>query len=178
MEKELIIAVCDFFKKEKMRYALIGGLALHTYGYSRFTTDADFITDSDNQNALIGYLDSLGFTLLQKDSAFSLHILASRRIDLMYIDRATADILFSQVNYRNLDDIVLPVLSPLHLSMLKGFAASEDRTRSRDLDDIRQLYRLGRISIDELKQIAGKYGHEAFFRSELSIHEGSCNERQ
>jgi hypothetical protein len=38
--------MADFFEREKVPFALAGAFALHAYGFSRATSDVEFVTDS------------------------------------------------------------------------------------------------------------------------------------
>ncbi len=43
----------DFFERERIRYAVIGGLAMQAWGRSRFTKDADFAVDRNAQPQVV-----------------------------------------------------------------------------------------------------------------------------
>jgi len=179
MLQKYIVLMKEFFEKENMRFALIGGLALNTYGYTRFTNDVDFLTESKNSEVLQSYLDSLGFKVLQSDSAFSLHTLFNERIDLMYVNGDTADKILGSTQIKKIGNIELPVISPIYLALMKGFAASQDPDRIRDLDDVKKLYYLNHISKSDIELICEKYGHKEYFKQLLNeTISGDKNEKR
>ncbi len=163
MKIEYINLIKEFFEKHEMRYALIGGLALNAYGYNRFTNDVDFITELKYKESLLSYLESLGFKLLQSDTAFSIHTLFNERIDLMYVEGDTSDAILNSVQIKNIEDMELPVVSPLHLAMMKGFAASQDKERIKDIDDIKELFKRDLITKSELSEISSRYNLNKYF---------------
>jgi hypothetical protein len=154
--------MADFFKHENMDFAIIGAFGLHAYGYSRATRDIDFLTRLSYQTKIITFLDSLGFETLQKTDAFSnhLHAIGNTRVDLMYIDGRTADIMFSDIRRVTLfgkDD--LPVVSPEHLVALKLFAAQNDPQRKlKELADIQELLRHISCDMKTIHSYFVKYG--------------------
>lgn len=55
---EVLRTFSGFFEKEGIRYALIGGLAVHAWGYSRATQDIDFVVEGGNRERLIGFTET------------------------------------------------------------------------------------------------------------------------
>ena len=83
-----------FFDRERIRYAVIGGLAVHAYGRLRPTKDADFAVDLRNRDVVIAFAESLGYETLNVTLAFSNHVhqdLPMGRVDFMYLADATAE---------------------------------------------------------------------------------------
>src|SRR5207342_2155743 len=69
--------------------ALVGALALHTYGYSRATNDVDLLVGADAQDRLIAFLEQRGFETLHRSSGYSNHLHADPafgRLDVVYVD--------------------------------------------------------------------------------------------
>lgn len=64
--KEHFKILTEFFDREHLDYAVIGAFALHAYGYTRATTDVDFITRVECQDKIVQYLESLGFETLNR----------------------------------------------------------------------------------------------------------------
>ncbi len=48
--KDCLLKLCKEFKKNNVKYVLIGGLAVIFYGFTRLTQDIDFMIDSSNEN--------------------------------------------------------------------------------------------------------------------------------
>ncbi len=153
----------EFFDENSIKYALIGGLALSAYGYTRFTNDVDFIVEAEGKEKILTYLTSLGFKTLQEDNSFSIHTLLGERLDCMYIEGVTSERIFQTTKIVSIMDIELPVVSAIHLSMMKAFANAQDPTRVQDLNDIKELYLRKAISEDELENIIIKYNCRDFF---------------
>jgi hypothetical protein len=137
--KQLFSGISKVFRQENIEFAVIGAFGLHSYGYTRATKDIDFIVRLSNQPRILNFLNSLGFEALQITNSFSnhLHPLGSVRVDLMYIEGATAESIFSKTkNMVLFNEITLPVVCPEHLIALKLFSASSDPTRKyKDLGD-------------------------------------------
>lgn len=133
-----------FFEREKIRYALIGGLAVHAWGRSRPTHDADFAVDGSSSTPVIAFAASLGFMTRYTSSAFSNHEHTDPdwgHVDFMYLNGPTADAVFSAVS---LKEIVpgrpIPVASPEHLAMMKALAMKNFPHRALyEGEDIRTL---------------------------------------
>ena len=142
--KEQFELITDFFRKEKIDYALIGAFALHAYGYTRATQDIDFITMIENQEKIVTFLESIGFETLNQTKGYSnhLHPVGSMRFDFVYISGDTAETIFKSVMNKNVfEDDNIPVVSPEHLIALKLFAIkNESRRKLKELADIKEIY--------------------------------------
>ena len=165
--REQFKLLMDFFNREQMDYAVIGAFALYAYGYTRATRDIDFITRSRFQGKIISYLDSQDFETLQRSEAFSNHLYpaGSIRIDLMYVDGNTAEILFRDARkIKIFENLQLPVVSPEHLIALKLFAVANDPQRKyKEFADIKELCKLTKINRLEIKKYFEKYNLEAYY---------------
>ena len=53
--------VRGFLDREGIPFAIVGALALHTYGYSRATNDVDLLVGSEAQGRLIAFLEKRAF---------------------------------------------------------------------------------------------------------------------
>jgi len=88
----------DFFEREGIRYAVIGGLAMQAWGASRFTKDTDIVVTRTDREAVVHFAESLGFETLFVGPSHSNHLHSNEdlgRIDFMYVDEATAERVFS-----------------------------------------------------------------------------------
>ncbi|MEE8369074.1 MAG: hypothetical protein V3S30_12260, partial [Thermoanaerobaculia bacterium] len=62
MDFERIIGnLAEYFEEHDASYALIGGLALATYGVVRATVDLNIVVDAEIQEDLIQHLNELGY---------------------------------------------------------------------------------------------------------------------
>jgi hypothetical protein len=95
---EVLEAFTAFFERERIRYAVIGGLAVHAWGGSRLTRDVDLVAERSDQARIISFAESLGYETLQSTEAFSSHVHSDPkmgRVDLLCVNRETADKLLS-----------------------------------------------------------------------------------
>jgi hypothetical protein len=153
----------DFFRKEEIDYALIGAFALKAYGYSRATQDIDFLARGQDQDTIIGMLESLGFETTYRSTGYSNHqhaLSGLGRIDFVFARGGTADTLFRDVQeLLVLGDIRIPVVSPEHLVALKVFAIKNNPQRSlREMADIEYLLKMPGVDREEMKKSFEKYG--------------------
>ena len=157
----------EFFDRQHIDYAVIGAFALYAYGYTRATKDIDFITRFKYQSQIVEYLESLGFETLNRSEGFSnhLHSIDSARIDLVYVDGETADIIFKAIQKRSIiENSKLPVVSPEHLIALKLFAIQNDPDRKhKELADIKEILRITPVNKDLIREYFKKYGLEDYY---------------
>ena len=165
--KNIVKAIAEFFKREKMAYGVIGAFALSAYGYERATRDIDFITRLENREVIISYLESLGFKTIFKSNAFSnhLHAIGSVRIDIMYVEGKTAnEILRSTENRFVFRDLELPVVSPTHLIAMKLFAIQNNPERKfKDFSDIKEILLHTKPDKKIVWEYFKKYGQESYY---------------
>ena len=57
----VLTTFAEFFERERIRYALIGGLAVHAWGRVRPTVDVGFAVDADRASDVQAFAESLGF---------------------------------------------------------------------------------------------------------------------
>jgi hypothetical protein len=92
--------IAEFFDLTRFPYAVIGAFGLHAYGLSRGTFAMDFVTQTEGQAQLVGFLESLGYETLHVSTGYSshLHALAALgRIDIVYVGGETSERLFRDV---------------------------------------------------------------------------------
>jgi hypothetical protein len=84
-----VLGVVSVFLDEKgCRYAVIGGVALISYGLPRTTVDLDFIVESTVQDDLIAFLESCGYETLGRSMGYSTHSHSDAtwgRLDFVYV---------------------------------------------------------------------------------------------
>jgi hypothetical protein len=174
--KDVFKAVSEMFEHEKADYAVIGAFALYAYGYVRATKDIDFVTRIQFQKKAVHYLESLGFKTTYCSEAFSNHVhpIGAMRVDLMYLEKNTADIIFGKTEKRVLfEDLKIPVVSAEHLVAMKLFAAKHnERRRLKDLADIKEITAVVDIDKETLKDFFRQFGLESYYKE----FEGNDNE--
>lgn len=123
---EVLRTFSQFFDHEDIRFAVIGGLAIQAWGHSRFTRDIDFVVDGAARDRVVRFALSLGYETLHLSEGYSNHIHTQEsqgRVDFMYVDAATADLLFAgTVRKAIVGGIDAPVPRPEHLLAMKAIA--------------------------------------------------------
>jgi hypothetical protein len=144
---EVLRTLASFFGREHIPFALIGGLAMQALGYSRFTRDADLVVGRESRDATVAFLESLGYETLHVSEGYSNHLHPEKafgRVDLMYVDSATAAALFPAAVMRPVvGSVSLPVAHPNHLAAMKALAMRNAPERVLvDSPDVRYLLSL------------------------------------
>jgi hypothetical protein len=103
----------EFFEREGVRYALIGGLAVNSWGQARVTKDVDFAVDTSSRSRVVAFAESLGYETLYLSEGYSNHEHATSRlgrVDLMYLSGETAERIFRAITDRTIvADVAIPV---------------------------------------------------------------------
>jgi len=152
-----------FFQQARIDYALVGAFALKAYGYLRATEDVDFLVRGVHQSRIIAYLESLGYETIYRSTGYSNHVhpLANLgRIDFIYVEGETADIILSEARpLLVLDGISVPVVRTEYLIALKVFAMKNDPERSlREMADLQYLLKMPGLDLEEIRGYFEKYG--------------------
>lgn len=164
MQFDLVLRTfADFFEREGIRYAVIGGLAMQAWGASRFTKDVDVVVARRNRDGVISFAESLGYETLHAGASHSNHLHAEKpfgRIDIMYVDESTAERLFAATVIRPIvGDFSAPVASPEHLAMMKGLAMKFAPERMRyEGEDVSLLLNLPDVDVDVVREYYKREG--------------------
>lgn len=163
----------QFFAERNQQLAVIGGYGLIAYGIERATFDLDLLVETEVQDELIAFLESLGYATLHRSAGYSNHLHSSAelgRLDFVYADKDTAHRVFAAAEIRPIvGDLLLPVPRPEHLIAMKVQAIKNDPTRRlQDLADIQRLARLPNTDRVEVRGYFDRLGLEALF-NELEI---------
>jgi hypothetical protein len=163
----VLAEVARFLDEEHARFGLAGAVALNAYGLARATTDLDLVVEEKAQPALLRFLASLGYEQLQVSAGFSSHLHpdpAWGRLDFIYLDDHTADVLFARATRaRPLGNLEVLVPSPAHLAAMKVQAMHNDPSRRfQDLADVQFL--LGLPGVDE-EEIRGYFERQGMLDS-------------
>jgi hypothetical protein len=151
----------EVFRKlgeKKIRYAVVGGIALVLHGVVRFTADLDLIIElsSDNLTKFINAINELGYKprLPVKTEDFADPLTRERwiaekdikvftfyhpehqisQIDIFVKEPLRFDDIEKELAWIKAKDVVIPVVSLTHLKMLKRIAG-----RPQDIADIEAL---------------------------------------
>jgi hypothetical protein len=148
--------VAPLLEKGGLPYAVVGGLGLHAYGYSRATFDLDLVTRSEAQAPLVALLEELGYETVHRSAGYSNHSHPDPEwggVDVVYVDDATARQLFAACSRTlKLGDREIPVPSAEHLIAMKVQALRNDPSRElQDLADIEHLLALPDTSWEKVR---------------------------
>jgi len=153
--------VRGFLDREGIPFAIVGALALHTYGYSRATNDVDLLVGRDAQDRLIAFLEKRGFETLYRSDGYSNHLHANPdlgRLDVIYVDEDTRGKMFAEAR-------------PASLAAMKIHAMKNDPSRAfQEMADIQFLMRLPGVDRGQIREYFERSGQvERFHELERSL---------
>ena len=160
---EVLRTFAEFFEREGIRYALVGGLAVHAWGGSRTTKDVDFLLARSDQKRVVTFAETRGYETLQVSPAFSNHAHADSRlgrVDFLYVSNETAEQIFaSSTRKKVIGDETVPVASPEHLAMMKALAMKNFPHRALfEGEDIRVLLSVPGVDHEAVREYFGRHG--------------------
>lgn len=141
------------FNQQKIRFALIGGFALHVAGFTRATKDIDFLIEAEDLGKIRDIMAKLGYELTHESKEFSnyWHPMAPLGcVDYLHAHREYTRTMLSRAKkHKLLDDFELPVLIPEDIIGLKVQSMVNNPQRySLDMADIEHLLRENKGSLD------------------------------
>jgi hypothetical protein len=160
---EVLASFVGFFEREGVQYAVIGGLALQAFGYSRFTRDIDFVTERGALPRIVAFAESLGYETLHVSDGYSNHLHPDPikgRVDFMYVDEETAGKLFPQTSLKLvLGDLHVRIPRPEHLAAMKAISMKNSPQRVLiDSPDVQFLLSLPEIDRSEVREYFARHG--------------------
>ncbi|HSL83603.1 MAG TPA: hypothetical protein VLF66_12585 [Thermoanaerobaculia bacterium] len=159
----VLTTFADYFDRERIRYALIGGLAVHAWGRVRPTRDVDFAVDADRSDAVTAFVDSLGFATVYASDAFSNHEHTDPdwgHVDFMYLRGRTAETVFAAATEKELvAGRPMPVASAEHLAMMKAVAMKGFPHRALyEGEDVRTLLQVPGVDREAVRDYFARHG--------------------
>ena len=168
MLPEFAHSLHDRFAREGIPLLLAGGWAVCHHGYSRLTSDVDWICSRDDEKRAIDLMKSLGFTIAFEAMATRfqrVNPLEMIPIDLLWVSPET----FARMSATDQKTGIhgdIPVIDLESLLAMKLHALKDRRVRKdRDLLDIRHLLEAnaGMFHETELREVCQKYaGPDAY----------------
>lgn len=159
---EVLRTFAGYFERERIRYAVAGGLALQAWGGSRATYDVDFVAEGQRRGDIVGFAGSLGYQTLYASEGYSNHRHPDERlgsVDFVYVYNATADALFSSAVAREVVGVSLPVTQPELLIAMKVRAMQNAPRRVLiDAPDIAFLMRLPAVDRSRVRDYFSRHG--------------------
>jgi hypothetical protein len=155
--------VSGFLDEKGFRYAVIGGIALASYGMPRTTLDVDFIVEPAAQEDLIRFLELRGYQTLHRSAGYSNHAHPDPvwgSIDFVYAGGDTGQKLFAETRmHPGPRGVEIPLPKPEHLAALKVLAMKNDPARTfQEMSDIRFLLNLPGVDRREIASYFDRYG--------------------
>ena len=160
---KVLAEIARFLDARKARCGLAGAFALQAHGLQRATGDLDLVVESRAQPVLLAFVDSLGYERLHVSEGYSNHLHpdpAWGRIDFIYLEDHTADLLFARaVKTRILPGVEMLVPAPEHIAAMKVQAMKNDPTRTlKEMADIQYLLQLPGVDEAEIRRYFDKAG--------------------
>ena len=155
--------VSGFLEERGYRHAVIGGIALASYGLPRTTVDLDFVVESAAQDDLVGFLEAQGYETLNRSRGYSNHLHSKPEwgsLDFVYAGGETAEKLFAACQrQRGPGGLLVPVPKPEHLAALKVLAMKNDPARTfQEMADIRFLLTVPGVDRHEIRDYFERQG--------------------
>ena len=165
---KVLAEVARFLDQQRVRWGVAGAIALHAHGLSRATSDLDLVVEDKARKALLPFLDSLGYERLYASEGFSNHLhpqASGGRLDFIYVDSQTAELLFSRAARVEIFPGTAALLPrPEHLAAMKVLAMKNNPSRMlQDLADIQFLLGLPGVDENEIRGYFEKHGLLAKF---------------
>jgi predicted nucleotidyltransferase len=147
------------FSEQNIRFALIGGFALHVAGFTRATNDIDFLIETDDLAKVKGVMSRLGYELTHESPEFSNYwhpVKPLGCVDYLHAHREyTRKMLGRAKKHTVLKNLEVPVLIPEDIIGLKiQSIVNNPQRRSLDMADIEYLLRENpaRLDLDRVRE--------------------------
>ena len=164
---EQIREALSMFARNETKPALIGGLAVVAHQVVRATKDVDFLVEAEAADRIHDALLDLGYQCIYRSEDAANYVRVTEGLDLLYAHRPLARRLLAEASERDTPMGPMRIISVEGLIGFKLQGFVNDATRTRDLDDIRALFKIHRASLDmdELR------AYFALFHKEELLHE-------
>ena len=165
--QNILVKTLDVLRELKIENLLIGGMAVNYYGFSRSTTDIDFMMAVSNAEPLVSAMRKAGFSSysVQKNVMFFKNPEDPVRVDFLKIDSETLAKLMQSAVPVNIHGCQVVVPSLTHLLAMKLHSFSQSSLRGKDLEDIVWLSIFNKVDVDAvLRPLALKYASDAIFQ--------------
>jgi predicted nucleotidyltransferase len=166
--EKVLIFLLENFKKYDIRYALIGGFALHAAGYSRATQDIDVLILKDDASKVQKLLLSVGYTVVHQSEDvinFKGALRELGQVDFLLAHRGYTKNMLKRAKECDImrGKLKVKVIAPEDIIGLKIQASSNDPSRhSRDFADIEELFKrhADQLNVPLLREYFSLFGRE------------------
>lgn len=157
--------VSGFLEEQHIRFAVVGGVALASYGLPRTTLDLDIVVEGRAQESVIGFLESLGYQTVHRSPGYSNHTHPEASwgdFDCVYVGGETAEKLFAACRVlAGPGGLQMPVPKPEHLAAMKVLAMKNDPARTfQEMADLRFLVSLPGVDRTQVQGYFEQHGLE------------------
>ena len=150
---------------KRLRYLIIGGLAINFYGYSRDTSDLDFFISQGERLEWMQLLAKFGYSSFNDGGNFIQYNPPENNawpVDLMLVQEKTFAPIFEASVEAEFFGVKVKVPSLQHLIVLKLHALKNTRMNRflKDFLDVENLIRINQLDIksQEIRELFEKYG--------------------
>ena len=157
-------------RRQKLRFLVIGGLAINHYGYTRDTGDVDFFVSQRDRAAWVKLLSDLGYTKYQDGGNFIQYSQPEQSawpVDLMLVQEETFNTVFGASREANLFGVTTRVPTLEHFLALKLHALKNTRMHRflKDFLDVENLIRINKLDIKSasIRELFAKYGDMSLY---------------
>jgi hypothetical protein len=154
-----------------LRFLVIGGIAVVSYGYSRLTLDVDFLVRRADQEEWEKRILEAGFSLFKKTETFAQYSSPSgeANLDLMFVNDPTFEQFWSAAVVKKIQgrDERVPTFDHLIALKLHALKYGPPSRTFKDADDIEMLCRLNNVNIltPEYERLFLKYGTREIYET-------------
>lgn len=155
------------FKEQNIRFALIGGFALHAAGFTRATRDIDFVILAEDRLKIKNIMAQLGYELTHESQEFSnyWHPMAPLGcVDYLHAHREYARKMLARArSHKILGDFEVPVLIAEDIIGLKVQSmVNNPQRQALDMADIEYLIRekFDQLNWGLIREYFGAFGRQ------------------
>ena len=152
-------------ESQKLRFLVIGGLAVNHYGFSRETGDLDLLVSQPDRAGWLKFFSGLGYKIYNDGGnfiQFSQPEQSAWPVDLMLVQEKTFAPIFGGSQDANFYGIETRVPSLHHLLALKLHALKNTRFHRflKDFLDVENLMQINRLDVksESIRELFLKYG--------------------
>jgi hypothetical protein len=168
--EKVLPLIIDEFKKEKVRYALIGGFSMGTIGIMRSTMDLDFLVDAKDLAKIEKIMKKYSYNRVYKTADVSQYVAEAKIFGEIDFLHAFREISLSMLKRAKIIEVFqgacrLKVLAPEDIIGLKVQAAANNPDRKqREFADIESIMsHLKKLKLDRIQEYFKLFSMEKEF---------------
>jgi hypothetical protein len=182
--KHVLSIICTNLREKNTPHALIGAMALSSYGMPRFSADIDLLSVEEQRKVVLDIMKHLGYECFQDEGSFAQfdsELGVYGKVDFMFVNTEDGRAMLEHAIDIN-DEVmgVVPIVQPTDYAVLKLMAIANNPDRkAHDMADLEVLFKaaaeglLNRafdpINIDLLQTFAERFQVEDILKSLLAL---------